>query len=170
MVDLSTPTGVRDVKISTFLWSLQEGPESLSNDRNARFKENSNFQEWIPSPFPEDFTALKRQEVTLGDVVVVTDETKNVLVGTVAKFRKKASGKKSERLFKHSTLYFIENPEVEFLLFPICKFESKTSLVPVIRGSLAYFGHLNYECSVNPTLINFIEGTIQERLLQVLFE
>jgi hypothetical protein len=164
MISKTDPTKTDEIKISTFLWMLHEGPEKLTNDRVSRFQANKEFEEWTPASMLEHEIILAKESITLGDIVTVIDiEKKMFLVGTVIKFKKSGTVRKKDRVFKFSSLFLSENSNVEFMIFPVYRIIRQNVLLPQ-TGRSKFYKTSAYINTINSAYIDFHSEKIDERL------
>lgn len=152
MVDAKSPKGYTEIPISRFLWYMLEKDEKITNDRLMRFQVNDK-KEWQSIPMAPHEVILARDHITTGDTVII-QHLNEFRIGQVFKFQKivPAASKKREKRFRFTTLFFNENSDVAFFLWPIAKVLPQSLTIEVGRGE--YFKKANYIGTINPAYVD----------------
>lgn len=110
-------------------------------------------QEWKPTPLGS-IKMIKRDSISIGEMILANVAGfEKTLLGVVVKFRQKPE-KGSKKKFYFSTLKFMENLDVEYLLHPCYCLVEDGSLV-LNEGWSTFLDKNSYEITVNSDCVDF---------------
>lgn len=160
MLDEKSVNGYREISITKFLWLIQDGIETVSNDRLLRFN-TAVKKDWEVTPLaPYEVLAI-RSFISIGEIITIIDaELNTYFIGQIACFKTTTEGrKKSDRRFGYDAVFFNENKSVEFLLYPMAKVLSSTQL-EAKENRDKYYSASSYINTINSQFVNFEQSLL----------